>query len=289
MWIHGCREEDLPIFLFDQNENQFRVRAEELRPMRLYVGSLHFNVSEKDLRPVFEAFGLVESIDLHKDPVNGKSRGFGFVTYKTESDARQALQHLNGLEIAGRAIKVGVVSDSKDEGGDVGVGDLDEDGGGLALTAQSRLRLMKKLQRNEAGTESVPIHTVNSSQQALLSGLQGVSGRGVMAADRLSVPLIQPSTCLIIKHMFDPKEEKEPDFHIDIKEDMEEECQKFGQLRHIYVDKNSHQGHVYLRFETVGSAQKALDNLNGRWFASKRISAEFIVETTYLLKFPDAK
>jgi len=271
----------------------FPSKAEEIKPMRLYVGSLHFNVSENDLRPVFEAFGVLESIDLHKDPVNGKSRGFGFVTYKNESDARQALQHLNGLEIAGKAIKVGVVSDSKEDSGAIGTGDLDEDSGGLPLTAEFRLGLMKKLQRQHEVVDSAPVHVVNSLQQAYPHQMQpgggGASiGRGVMTADRLSVPLIQPSTCLIIKNMFDPKEEKDPDFHVDIKEDMEEECQKFGGLRHIYVDKNS-QGHVYLRFDAVSGAQKAMDNLNGRWFASKRITAEYVVETTYLLKFPDAK
>jgi len=29
----------------------------------------------------------------------------------------------------------------------------------------------------------------------------------------------------------------EPDFDLDIKEDVEAECSKFGALKHIYVDK----------------------------------------------------
>ncbi len=73
--------------------------------MRLYVGSLHFNVSENDLRPVFEAFGPIEGIELHKDPATGQSRGFGFVSYKLEADGRQALATLNGVEIAGRPVR----------------------------------------------------------------------------------------------------------------------------------------------------------------------------------------
>lgn len=31
--------------------------------------------------------------------------------------------------------------------------------------------------------------------------------------------------------------QKEPDFDLDIKEDVEAECSKFGKLNHIYVDK----------------------------------------------------
>jgi RNA-binding protein 39 len=29
----------------------------------------------------------------------------------------------------------------------------------------------------------------------------------------------------------------EPDFDLDIKEDVEEECSKYGRVKHIYVDK----------------------------------------------------
>jgi RNA-binding protein 39 len=29
----------------------------------------------------------------------------------------------------------------------------------------------------------------------------------------------------------------EPDFDLDIKEDVEEECSKYGQVEHIFVDK----------------------------------------------------
>jgi RNA-binding protein 39 len=262
-------------------------KKEEARPMRLYVGSLHFNVTEKDLKPVFEAFGPIESIDIHKDPSTGKSRGFGFVTYKNEPDARQALQNLNGLEIAGRAIKVGIVSDGKDLATESGMlGELDEGSGGLALTAQSRVQLMQKLQRgNEMSSYQTP-GTVISASGAPMS--ISFPPNVVAKADSIPVPRIQPSTCVVIKNMFDPKEEKDPDFELDVKEDVEEEAGKFGPLRHIFVDKNS-MGHVYLRFENVANAQSCVDTLNGRWFASRRITAEFVVEQTYLLKFPSAK
>jgi len=38
----------------------------------------------------------------------------------------------------------------------------------------------------------------------------------------------------------------EPDFDLDIKEDVEEECSKYGRVKHIYVDK-----YVYERVELV--------------------------------------
>jgi RNA-binding protein 39 len=47
--------------------------------MQLYVGSLHFNLTENDIKQVFEPFGELEFVDLHKDPQTGRSKGYAFV------------------------------------------------------------------------------------------------------------------------------------------------------------------------------------------------------------------
>ena len=49
-------------------------------PMRLYVGSLHFNITEDMLRGIFEPFGRTESIQLMMDSETGRSKGYGFIT-----------------------------------------------------------------------------------------------------------------------------------------------------------------------------------------------------------------
>lgn len=46
---------------------------------RLYVGSIHFNLTEDDLKQIFEPFGPLEFVNLHKDPETGRSRGFAFI------------------------------------------------------------------------------------------------------------------------------------------------------------------------------------------------------------------
>ena len=45
---------------------------------RLYVGNIHFSITETELRNVFEPFGALEFVQLQKDE-NGRSRGYGFV------------------------------------------------------------------------------------------------------------------------------------------------------------------------------------------------------------------
>lgn len=49
-------------------------------PMRLYVGSLHFNINEDMLRGIFEPFGKIDVIQLIMDSETGRSKGYGFIT-----------------------------------------------------------------------------------------------------------------------------------------------------------------------------------------------------------------
>lgn len=49
-------------------------------PMRLYVGSLHFNITEDMLRGIFEPFGKIDNIQLIMDAETGRSKGYGFLT-----------------------------------------------------------------------------------------------------------------------------------------------------------------------------------------------------------------
>ena len=57
-----------------------RNQQKEKGPMRLYVGSLHFNITEDMLKGIFEPFGAIQSIQLIMDQETGRSKGYGFVT-----------------------------------------------------------------------------------------------------------------------------------------------------------------------------------------------------------------
>jgi RNA-binding protein 39 len=70
---------------------------------------LHFNLTESDIRQVFEPFGDLEFVDLHKDPTTGRSKGYAFVQYKRSEDAKMALEQMEGFELAGRTVRVNPV------------------------------------------------------------------------------------------------------------------------------------------------------------------------------------
>ncbi|CAM8987418.1 unnamed protein product [Rhodiola kirilowii] len=266
---------------------------------RLYVGNLHFNMTEEQLRQVFEPFGTVELVQLPLDEI-GRCKGFGFIQFSRLEDAKAA-QSLNGqLEIAGRLIKVSAITDQtgmQDAGANAA--DLDDDeGGGLSLNAQSRAMLMQKLDRT-----GVSLNIANSFGAPALSasGLPlppgsvfGTTpivpsfGQPPVAAAPIVDPIGIPSECLLLKNMFDPSlEPTESDFELDIKEDVEDECSKYGKVKHIHVDKNS-AGFVYLRFENSQAAMNAQRALHGRWFAGKMITATFMVPQNYEAQFPNS-
>jgi len=118
--------------------------------MQLYVGSLHFNLTESDIRQVFEPFGELEFVDLHRDPVTGRSKGYAFIQYKRSEDAKMALEQMEGFELAGRTLRVNTVHE-KGSGRYTQQDSLDDSGGGN-LNAASRQALMQKLARTESSS-----------------------------------------------------------------------------------------------------------------------------------------
>ncbi|XP_070386760.1 probable RNA-binding protein 23 isoform X7 [Dermacentor albipictus] len=115
-------------------------------PMRLYVGSLHFNITEDMLKGIFEPFGKIDKIELIKDMETNRSKGYGFITFHDSEDAKKALEQLNGFELAGRPMKVGHVTERTDVSQAPSFLDSEElDRSGIDLGATGRLQLMAKL------------------------------------------------------------------------------------------------------------------------------------------------
>ena len=103
---HRKRRDIYPLFLSILPHQA----AGELDPnrikMKLFIGSLSYNVTEGDLRHALEAFGQVTSVSIVKDQESGRSKGFGFVEMPVQSDAQSAIAGLNGQAFSGRTITV---------------------------------------------------------------------------------------------------------------------------------------------------------------------------------------
>ncbi|XP_077384908.1 RNA-binding protein 39-like isoform X1 [Festucalex cinctus] len=266
-------------------------------PMRLYIGSLHFNITEEMLRGIFEPFGRIEGIQLMMDSETGRSKGYGFITFADAECAKKALEQLNGFELAGRPMKVGHVTERSDGSAAASLLDSDElERTGIDLGTTGRLQLMARL------AEGTGLQIPPAAQQALqMSGAIAIGAMAAVSAamnpsmnlnmnpPALNLPSQPLAThCFQLSNMFNPSSEDHPGWEVDIQHDVIEECNKHGGVVHIYVDKNSAEGNVYVKCPSIPAAMAAVSALHGRYFAGKMIKAAYVPLPTYHNLFPDA-
>ena len=63
--------------------------------------------------------------------------------------------------------------------------------------------------------------------------------------------------------------ETSPTWDQEVRDDVIEECNKHGGVLHIYVDKASPQGNVYVKCPTITAAVASVGALHGRYFAGR--------------------
>lgn len=73
---------------------------------KLYVGNLNYETTEEELREYFSAAGTVSSVNLIKDRVSGRAKGFGFVEMENDEEADKAVEMFNGKEFKERTLTV---------------------------------------------------------------------------------------------------------------------------------------------------------------------------------------
>ena len=149
-------------------KNRAAAEAEKLKkpqgPTRLYVGSLHFNITEPMIKAIFEPFGIVDSVQMIYDIETGRSKGYGFIQFRDGECAKQAMNQLNGFELAGRPIKVGPVTERGDSAAYSFLDDEEYEKGGVELNSTARAALMAKLsQGHSAGERKVCAGSVPSA------------------------------------------------------------------------------------------------------------------------------
>ncbi|KAL3320569.1 RNA-binding protein 39 [Cichlidogyrus casuarinus] len=237
------------------------------KSLNLYVGSLHYNISEESIRGIFEPFGKIESVKLIRDPVTMRSQGYGFVHFANEEEGLKALEQLNGFEIAGRPMKVNYVVEGQ-QGGSKSLDDLDEDISERPgrLNANSRLQLMSKL----AEGKDMPSHPAvqKATSQASSAGLG--------------------TQCFVLSNMFDPSVNS-PDQLEEIKDDVLSECSRLGGVLHLHLDPRSPEGNIYIKSASIAVANQCVQLLHGRFFSGRLVKASYIPAQSYYELFPDAQ
>ncbi|CAI7671660.1 hypothetical protein N7533_005971 [Penicillium manginii] len=288
---------------------------------RLYVGNVHFSITESDLQNVFEPFGELEFVQLQKDET-GRSKGYAFVQFRDPNQARDALEKMNGFDLAGRAIRVGLGNDkftpdsnsnrlqstSASQPNFQGSSFSGHGGRGVQAGGSNNFDRAGGRENEKSGgasalddTDVAGVNFNNYSRDALMRKLARTDDPEPSADEQqkvlrpktetkpLPVNVNMASRCVMLRDMFDPAEEEGDAWVKELEDDVRQECEeKYGHVVHISVDPNS-QGDIYLKFDRVQGGENAIKGLNGRFFGGKQITAQPVVDAVYSSLFTRTK
>lgn len=279
------------------------------------------NCEDNDLRELFEKAGKVRDVKLIGDRRGNRRKGIGYVEFR-DIDAVAKAMHLSGQLV--RGVPIVVMATQVEKNRLAAMKAAPENGPkrlyianiSPAVTREQLIMVFEpfgKVRECHVTPSSDGTHPSTASvvfdqaEPAIIAGeqLNGhlISGRRIRCSlnpadlarveDDVEVPR-EPvnengqTRFLFLRHMFNPADETEEGWDLDIRDEILEECsKKHGPIVHIFVDKAS-QGCVYIKFLEAEGALKAQATLHGRLFTARQVIAEFLTEAAYNLKCPEA-
>jgi len=79
----------------------------------IYVGNLPFSAGKDEVKNIFAPYGKVVDVRIVKDRRSRRSKGYGFVEM-APTEAKAAIQQLNGTEYAGRTLRINEAQEKGD-------------------------------------------------------------------------------------------------------------------------------------------------------------------------------
>ncbi|XP_076362842.1 poly(U)-binding-splicing factor hfp isoform X2 [Tachypleus tridentatus] len=74
---------------------------------RIYIASVHPDLTEQEIQSVFEAFGKIKSCTLTPGVIPGKHKGYGFIEYENSQATQDAINSMNLFDLGGQYLRVG--------------------------------------------------------------------------------------------------------------------------------------------------------------------------------------
>ncbi|KIV80234.1 hypothetical protein PV11_07748 [Exophiala sideris] len=202
---------------------------------KLAITNLPPFLTDDQVLELLKAFGELKAFVLVRDADATESRGIAFCEYADPAVTAVAVEGLNGMDLAGNAIKVTHAS--------------------LGFTQASGLEMGVNAMSMFAGTTS----------------------------DNL-----EEGRVLQLLNMVTPEELLDNDDYEEICEDVQEECQKYGQILSMKIPRpsgGSRQsagvGKIFIKYEDKESAKKALQALAGRKFADRTVVTTYYDEASF--------
>lgn len=225
-------------------------------PLTLRVTGFPVGLGEGELRQVFEPFGTVNDVTMVRD-ANGQDSSCD-ITFARAAEGQIAMAHWHGTELIGCKLSVTVAPTAAPAAGAAaaalaaaagaeGVGELDDEEGGLKLNSQSRAALMSRLAggasglpaAGAAGAGAAAAAAGGAPQLVVAAGAPNVDPSVLFAQGVLGPPSPIPTQCILLKNVWRAEQTAEAGWETEISEDMQEELGKCGQLLHMHIDTSS--------------------------------------------------
>lgn len=65
----------------------------------IFVGGLPYDLTEGDVIAVFSQYGEIVNINLVRDKITGKSKGFCFICFEDQTSTVLTVDNLNGIKV----------------------------------------------------------------------------------------------------------------------------------------------------------------------------------------------
>lgn len=156
-------------------------------------------MNESDIKSYFKDCGTIDSIEIPRDHITMRPKGYVLIEFSRSSEAKDAVNLLNGFEIEGKRVKVQIYNEF----------------------VQKELNAIESKKETESlDQDSGLIHSSHARSQLMQKFMQS---RDVdMGLAGLTTPEKPVQTnCILISNMFDPSTvnlDKDPYFYIEIKQ-----------------------------------------------------------------------
>ncbi|XP_004343397.1 hypothetical protein CAOG_07523 [Capsaspora owczarzaki ATCC 30864] len=317
--MHHARIGDRQLKFGTPNAPQpMQVLIEELRKEgstfpHVFVANIHPELSESDIREVFQSFGPVAYCILMVDLVTGRHKGCGYVQFESLQTAKDAIAALNRLDLGGLLLHVvkGAHSPSNIQGlttaqsaqvTNVLAGRTANDGVLASAAAQAAAaaaaRITAARQESTAAAAAAAAPTTNaqapassgedmqdklrrlqSETQASSASLRdeenvSIKGNQVYALMQKLARGTTSSHIVALLNMIDADE-------IDsmLEQEVGGECSNFGTVERVVVHVTSKNDvAIFVQFAQLEEADAAVLALNNRWFGGRQVRAQLYDE-----------
>eukprot|EP00042_Codosiga_hollandica_P045160 m.454952 g.454952 ORF g.454952 m.454952 type:complete len:498 (+) comp56955_c0_seq5:53-1546(+) len=248
---------------------------------RIYVAGIHGELSEPDIREVFEAFGAIKSCSLCPDRTNpAKHRGYGFIEFETQQAMLDAVGSMNKFNLAGMVLKVcRCVSPPQPNLFLTTTVPTAVTASAVTAAATAAIASVTS-QAVAAAVAAATTHDTGSLEQEENVSITGGSQR-IMMMQKLSRADDSTSRVILLRNMVTAAE-----VDSELKGEVIEECGKFGRVLNveIFIVPKTQDVKIFVQFVDNRVAIKAIEALNGRYFAGRSIAAALFGEDKFAAK-----